>query len=289
MMITLKAPAKINWSLYVLDRRDDGYHNIISLMQKIAVCDTLTFEPAGDICLASSMNIPLERNLVFRAARALQTAAGVWKGASICLVKEIPEGAGLGGGSSDAAAALVGLNELWGLEFDDARLRDIGATLGSDVPFFIGPSAAIVRGRGETLVPEYMRPGLTLLVVKPDESISTASAYRAVAQARAAGGAARDLTNIEEKLNNIRLIIRALNEGPISGAGPLLVNDFGEVAAGMIPVIGEISKGLLRAGAVAALLSGSGSAVFGLFEDRQDAERASGLFRGRWNRVTETL
>jgi 4-diphosphocytidyl-2-C-methyl-D-erythritol kinase len=288
-MITIKAPAKINWSLYVLDRRADGYHNIISLIQRIALYDTLTFEASEDLSLKSKMNIPEKKNLVFRAARALQEASGSDKGAVITLEKDIPEGAGLGGGSSDAAFTLVGLNELWRLGFNIFRLREIGETLGSDVPFFIGSAAAIVRGRGETLIPEHISDGLTLLVVKPNESISTAAAYRAVAESRDAPGEGPDLTNIEEKLNNIRLIIRALNDGPLALTGSLLHNDFEKVAAGISPVIGEIKERLLRAGAAAALLSGSGSAVFGLFEKREDAQKASGFLRSYWNRVTETL
>jgi len=288
-MITIKAPAKINWSLYVLDRRADGYHNIISLIQRIALYDTLKIEPSGDLVLKSQMNIPAEQNLVLRAARALREASGCDKGAAITLDKDIPSGAGLGGGSSDAAFTLIGLNELWKLGLNIYRLREIGATLGSDVPFFIGSAAAIVQGRGETLMPEHVRDGLALLVVKPEQSISTAAAYRAVAESRKSSPKAGDLTNIEEKLNNIRLIIRALNDGPVSIIGSLLHNDFEEAAAGMAPVIGEIKEKLLDAGAEAALLSGSGSAVFGLFETREKAEKASARFASHWHRVVETL
>jgi 4-diphosphocytidyl-2-C-methyl-D-erythritol kinase len=288
-MITIKAPAKINWSLYVLDRRADGYHNIISLIQRIALYDTLRFELASDISLECGMKIPEDRNLVFRAARALKEASGTDRGAKIYLEKEIPEGAGLGGGSSDAAFTLIGLNELWETGLDIFRLREIGATLGSDIPFFIGSATAVAMGRGETLMPEHISSGLPLLIVKPEESISTAEAYRSVSDSRTAAGALSDLTNIEEKLNNIRLIIRALNDGPIGLLGSLLKNDFEGVAIQMRPVIGVIKDKLLRAGAAAAMLSGSGSAVFGLFETKDDAIRASGLFAQHWSRVTETL
>jgi 4-diphosphocytidyl-2-C-methyl-D-erythritol kinase len=288
-MITIKAPAKINWTLYVMDRRPDGYHNIISLIQRIALYDTLKFEAAEEISLNCSMNIPEEDNLVYRAALALKRASGYEKGAVITLEKDIPHGAGLGGGSSDAAFTLIGLNELWKLGFNIFRLREIGETLGSDVPFFIGSNVALVRGRGEMLIPEHIRNGLVLLVVKPEESIPTAAAYRAIAESRSAPNGCPDLTNIEEKLNNIRLIIGALNDGPIDLTGSLLQNDFEKVAIGMSPVIGEIKEGLLKAGAAAALLSGSGSAIFGLFESRKIAEKASGMFVSHWNRVVETL
>src|ERR1700690_1373233 len=117
-MITLNAPAKINWSLYVLDERDDGYHNIISLMQCIGLYDILTFEQCSDIELLTDMTIPAAQNLVFKAAVALSEAAGKTVGARIHLKKEIPSGAGLGGGSSDAAFTLMGLNRLWGLDME---------------------------------------------------------------------------------------------------------------------------------------------------------------------------
>jgi 4-diphosphocytidyl-2-C-methyl-D-erythritol kinase len=288
-MITIKSPAKINWSLYVLDRRADGYHNIVSLIQRIALYDTLKFEPSSFISLKSSMKIPEEQNLVFRAARALQKAAGVTKGAMISLDKDIPSGAGLGGGSSDAAFTLIGLNELWNTGFESYKLQEIGATLGSDVPFFIGSAAAIVTERGDTLISEDVRAGSTLLIVKPDESISTAAAYQAISDSRKACGECLDLTNNNEKLNNIKLIIGALNDGPIALLGSLLHNDFERVAVKMSPVIREIKERLLNAGAVAALLSGSGSAVFGLFATRTEALRASGQFESYWHRVTETL
>jgi 4-diphosphocytidyl-2-C-methyl-D-erythritol kinase len=288
-MITIKAPAKINWSLYVLDRRADGYHNIVSLVQRIALFDTLKFRPASGISLITGMEIPEEQNLVFRAASALRQAADVDKGAVIYLDKDIPAGAGLGGGSSDAAFTLIGLNELWNTGFDSCRLQEIGATLGSDVPFFIGSAAAIVKGRGETLIPEHVKAGLTLLIVKPEESISTAAAYQAISVSRKASGECPDLTNNEEKLNNIRLIIGALNDGPIDLLGSLLHNDFERVAVEMSPVIGDIKDRLLQAGAVVALLSGSGSAVFGLFAGHAAAIKASGQFVYHWHRVVETL
>jgi 4-diphosphocytidyl-2-C-methyl-D-erythritol kinase len=288
-MITLKAPAKINWSLYVLDRREDGYHNILSLMQRVGLYDTLILRPSSSIELFSDLPVPAEKNLVFRSARALQEAAGVVKGAAISLEKEIPTGAGLGGGSSDAAFTLVGLNRLWELGLDTARLREIGAKLGSDVPFFIDSCAALVTGRGEILSPARISPGLTLLIVKPGESISTAAAYQAVADERKARNSCSDLTNQEEKLNNIKLIIGALNDGSFSLLGSLLRNDFERVAIEICPVISDIKERLVGAGAAAALLSGSGSAVFGLFESRADAVKASALFSLYWNRVAATL
>ena len=288
-MITLKAPAKINWSLFVLDKRADGYHNILSLMQCIGLYDTLTFKQSPSLMIDSDMQVPPEHNLVIRAARALQFAAGTAHGAAITLTKEIPVGAGLGGGSSDAAYTLVGLNELWKLGFGTKRLQEIGAALGSDIPFFLGPTSAIASGRGEILSQEHVRARLALLIIKPEASISTARAYQAVSDSRGCHKGNHDLTNHEEKLNNIKLIIGKLNSGTVVHLDTLLHNDFEPIAIEMHAVIGEIKRRLIKAGAAAALLSGSGSAVFGLFADNEAAVKASSMFSEHWNRVVETL
>ena len=288
-MITLNPPAKINWSLYVLGKRDDGCHEIISLMQRISLYDTLTIEKSSVIELEAEMNIPAAQNLVFKAAMTLRKAAGTSQGARIYLKKEIPSGAGLGGGSSDAAFALKGLNRLWGLNWETNRLKQIGSSLGSDVAFFFDSPAALIRGRGEKLIPAHMTAGRTLLIVKPEAPIPTSWAYKQLADARSAESSIPDLTNIDEKLNNIKLIIRVLNEGQLSLIRPLLHNDFERIAIEAHPVIGDLREKLYAAGASAALLSGSGSAMFGLFEDRKSADMASRLFSACWNRVVDTL
>jgi 4-diphosphocytidyl-2-C-methyl-D-erythritol kinase len=288
-MIKLKAPAKINWSLYVMDKREDGYHNIISLMQCVGLYDTLTFEHSSSIELNSDMRVSMRDNLVFRAAVALQHATGTNKGAAISLIKKIPSGAGLGGGSSDAAAALKGLNELWELGLDNKQLAEIGLSLGSDVPFFFISSAAIATGRGEILFPERISASRSLLLVKPEASIPTAWAYQAVAGTRTSDKTISDLTNRTEKLNNIKPIVRTLSDGPVSLLGPLLQNDFERVAIERHPVIGAIKARMLGTGALAAMLSGSGSALFGLFASRDDALKASDSFSSYWHRVVDTL
>lgn len=288
-MITLTPPAKINWSLYVLDKRNDGYHNILSLMQCVSICDSMTFEPAPAIEFQSDMRIPKELNLVFRAAIAMKKAAGKALGARIVLKKEVPTGAGLGGGSSDAAYTLIGLNQLWGLGMGMEDLSRIAVSLGSDVPFFLSCPAALVQGRGEILLRRQVSGSRTLLLVKPEASVPTAWAYEKVAYSRGVSNSNSDLTNTEEKLNNINLIIDTLNEGPISLLRSVLHNDFEQIAIERHPVIGEIKSKMLAAGAVAALMSGSGSAVFGLFEDSKRAGEAAKLFSVFWNRVVETL
>ena len=153
-LLTLNAYAKVNLTLEVLGRRGDGYHDIISILQTVDLCDTLTFEPADDLtleCDVASLRTP--ENLVLGAAHALQRSTGTSHGARINLEKAIPVAAGMGGGSSDAAAALIGLNRLWGLGLSVEDLTPLAADLGSDVPFFLHGGTAMVLGRGEDVRP----------------------------------------------------------------------------------------------------------------------------------------
>ena len=283
--LTLKAPAKINWSLYVLDKRADNYHNILSLMQCIGLYDELTFCPSEQLEVVTDMDIPAEQNLVFKAAQLLQQKTPTKKGARIVLKKEIPSGAGLGGGSSDAACTLSGLSKLWDLGLDRSRLKAMGSTLGSDVPFFFDCPSAMAGGRGEILTPlDIVRP-YTLLLVKPSISVSTAWAYGA----REGAKRLLELTKTGDNVDNIKLIFEAINNSDLSILKSLVHNDFEDTVIQRYPVIGALKEGLLEAGAALALMSGSGSTVFGLFKDRPAAVRAAGRFSGHWSRVVETL
>lgn len=294
-MLTVTAPAKINWSLFVLGRRQDGYHDILSLMQLIGLYDTLTFEESGRsgaLTLVTDMDLPPERNLVYRAAELLRERAGVRTGATITLAKEIPSGAGLGGGSSDAAAALKGLNRLWGLGLPAAELKELGGRLGSDIPFFFDGPLARAEGRGELLTPLPAGRPLTLLLVKPAVSVETAWAYRELSATSAPQGSPRDLTKRGETINNIQLIYEALKAGDGARLAPLVHNDFEDIVFKKYSAVGEIRRKLLSGGALLSLMSGSGSAVFGLFDDRRSAERAACRFDrsgGLFCRVVETL
>jgi 4-diphosphocytidyl-2-C-methyl-D-erythritol kinase len=285
-MFTLKAPAKINWSLCVRNRREDGYHNIHSLMQCIALYDTLTFGQSDSIDFISDMTIPPEQNLVMRAAELLRQHTGVSKGARITLEKEIPTGAGLGGGSSDAAQALIGLDRLWGLGLDRGELILLGGRLGSDVPFFFNAPLAIVSGRGDLLEPLAIQCSCALLLVKPPVSVSTPWAYAALASER---GENPELTKEVDTINNIKLIYKALASGNIFHLKSLLHNDFEGVVFGRHPEIGEIKGRLLECGAFMALMSGSGSVVFGIFESRDKALSAAGHFSPFFSRVVDTV
>jgi 4-diphosphocytidyl-2-C-methyl-D-erythritol kinase len=291
--LILKAPAKINWSLYVLNKRDDGYHNILSLMHCIGLYDTLTFEHSDTIELITDMDIPPHQNLVYKAAQSLQSYAGVKNGAKIVLKKEIPSGAGLGGGSSNAAYTLIGLNKLWGLGLKIDELKAIGSMIGSDVPFFFGNMAgnpmAIAEGRGEILTPLKIDRSYTLLLIKPSISIPTAWAYEKLGSRVGGQWSKAELTKTVDNINNINLIYNALKTGDIFFLKAGIHNDFEDAVIEEYPIIGSLKGKLLNAGASMAVMSGSGSTVFGLFEDRDKAVNASRQFSSQWNRVVETL
>ncbi len=287
-MITLNAPAKINWSIYVLNKRNDGYHNILSLMQCIGLYDEISFDHADGIEIETDMDIPAGQNLVYKAARMLQSYAGSKKGAKIILKKNIPSGAGLGGGSSDAAFALKGLNKLWGFGFSDNELKSIGSRLGSDVPFFFECPIALAEGRGEMLTSLNIDVSYYLLLIKPAVSISTAWAYKNMASGIGQNNDLQ-LTKIEDKINNIKFIYEALRLGDTVAIKTSIRNDFEGVIMKKYPEIMDLKDMLLGAGASAALMSGSGSVVYGVFLKKDDAVSASRHFTSYWHSIAETL
>jgi 4-diphosphocytidyl-2-C-methyl-D-erythritol kinase len=304
LSFALKAPAKINWSLSVIGKRQDGYHDVVTLMQCLSIWDSLTFALAERLEVITEAPIPPESNLVYRAAMALRGVTGSTLGARITLDKRIPLGAGLGGGSSDAAAALAGLNRLWDLGLDRRALMEVGGGLGSDVPFFFLCPLARAEGRGDLLTPVSPATRQTLLVVKPSFSVSTAWAYAELAASRsggsdggAAGGCAGEgeragadrLTRTQACRDNINLICKALAEGDLRQLEARARNDFEEVITRQYPEVGRIKAGLKEAGASLALMSGSGSAVFGVFRHRDEARRASTRFPSHWTSMAETL
>ncbi|MHB8880952.1 MAG: 4-(cytidine 5'-diphospho)-2-C-methyl-D-erythritol kinase [Thermodesulfovibrionales bacterium] len=272
----LKAPAKVNWFLLVKGKRVDGYHDIVSLMQKVSLYDTLTLAPADDILLTSDLDLPAGDNLVVRAAVLLREHSGYTGGARIDLRKEIPAGAGLGGGSSDAAATLSGLNRLWALGLDDETLMMLGARLGSDVPFFLGGRSSLAEGRGERLTPLPIRGSCVLLLVKPGLSVSTAWAY-----------------NRHEKLTkktvDIKLFCQTLDRKDFALLGSMACNDLEDAVMNEHPVIAVIKDRLREQGAEFALMSGSGSTVFGVFSSQEKACRAASAMGDHWCRVVNTL
>jgi 4-diphosphocytidyl-2-C-methyl-D-erythritol kinase len=277
--LVLSAPAKINWFLSITGKRNDGYHNILSLMQSIGLYDELTFEQSDGFDLISGMDIPQEENLVWKAAFALAKRASCDKGAKISLKKNIPCGAGLGGGSSDAACTLKGLNMLWKLKLDSTELSSIAAEIGSDVSFFLQGPCALIEGRGEILTPLKVLASAVLLLVKPSMSVSTAWAYASY----------DPLLKLTKKAIDIKLLIQALNRQDFAFLCTLINNDLEYAVAERYPVIKDIKTGLMQSGAVLSAMTGSGSAVFGVFQNRKKAEKAAKTMQPHWCNVVETL
>lgn len=260
MKLVAEAFAKVNRSLVVLGRRPDGYHELDTVFQAVGLADRLTFETAGTLTLdVDDPSVPAgPENLVLRAARALAEAAGVKPGAAITLEKRIPSGGGLGGGSSDAAVTLLGLSALWGLAPPPGLLEEIGAALGSDVPYFLTGGSARGLGRGERIVPLPDAPPAGVVLVMPPFSLSTPEVFRALGAAEWGEGAAA----------------RRSSDGDPDR------NDLEAPAESLFPALRSVREALSAAGATRARLSGSGSTVFGLFPDLAAAALAGGRLEG---------
>jgi len=256
------AYAKVNLGLRVLGRREDGYHELETIFQEISVRDVLTIavQPEGITIGCSDPVIPVdEGNLAWRAADLLRRSAGIGLGCNIQIKKNIPTGAGLGGGSSDAAATLKALNREWGLHWPLERLLPLAAELGSDVPFFLRGGCALGRGRGEILQPLAIPQGWWGVLVYPNLTISTRWVYE---------NANFDLT---KSLKNSKFYSLTGFADKLSDWDIHLVNDLEPVVFNKYPYLKKLVDGFKRAGAFYARMSGSGSAIFGLFLDKSDA------------------
>ncbi len=270
---SISARAKVNLLLKVLRKRPDGFHEIETLFGRISLKDDLVFKKtAGKISLrTSSREIPKDsKNLVVRAALLLKERYGVEAGVALTLKKRIPVGAGLGGGSSDAAATLIGLNKLWKLGLSQKKLLDLGAELGSDVPFFILNSRfALAKGRGEKLKKIPFRGSLPwVLLVKPHFGISTQQAYQSLKP-----------PFLTPPRADVRMLVRCLKKRNFLGLKDCVFNSLEAVENKELIEIFKIKKELLENGAFSSLMSGSGSTVFGLFLSRSTAEKAARKFQ----------
>jgi 4-diphosphocytidyl-2-C-methyl-D-erythritol kinase len=269
--IAMQAPAKINLGLVVLGKRPDGYHEIETVMQMVSLCDTLEIEQSdGGIVLASdSSELPLGReNLVYRAAERLAREAGRTPAVRIRLEKRIPVAAGLGGGSSDAAATLTGLNRLWGLDYPPEKLRALAEELGMDVPFFLFSPTALARGRGERLSPlTPPKPPLWMVLVNPRFRVSTPWAYESL--------------NLGLTTKNKHISMRRFSITTFEDARFPLENDLEGATLEAFPVLREIKESLRELGALAGLMSGSGPTVYGVFPNRQTAASARQVLQRR--------
>ncbi len=274
--LTLRAPAKVNLRLRVLAREASGYHRLETVFCALELADTLEAARApGAVALeVEGAEVgPAEENLVVRAARVFGEAAGVEPDVRFRLTKRIPAGAGLGGGSSDAAAALRALNALHDEPLGHDTLLELAAGLGADVPFFLcGSNHALAWGRGERLLALPALPARPALVVKPSFSIATGDAYRWLAASRRGGAGADAGARV---LHHDRLA----GWDDVAGAAG---NDFEAVVFAEHPILEAVRDALRHAGAAPALLAGSGSAVFGVFGDEAARAAAADAVAERW-------
>lgn len=273
----LSAPAKINIGLAVRGRRADGYRDLSTIFLKISLADELSIDctEGADVTVhCDHAAVPNDsRNLVHRAATALQAAAP-GRGARLSLCKSIPVAAGLGGGSSDAAAALSGLNTLWNLRMDSVELARHAAALGADVPFFLLPDvAAIGRGRGDEVEPVSCPARLSLVLVNPPLTVPTAWAYRQLVPA------------LTDNAHATTILVRNLESGDIESLGKACFNDFEPVMLAHFPVLRTIKKALTQPGVCGVSMSGSGPTMYALCRSYDVAQEVAQRIRHRGWRV----
>ncbi len=258
--LVLKSPAKVNLGLWVGRKRRDGFHDILTIIAPVQLADTVSIQ-LTDAGIHVSCNVPTvpsgPKNLAWRAATAILEAARAKAGCRIRITKRVPVGGGLGGGSSNAATVLAGLNRLLGQPLNPSRLRHVAASLGSDVPAFLMDGPCIARGRGERLR-RIRLPRLDLLLCFPGYPVPTAWAYAELDRLRAAG---LGLTRSSVSPKILRAGLRRNESETVAGQ---LSNSFEPAVFRRFPALGRAKESLLRHGALAASLSGSGSTVYGL-------------------------
>ena len=273
MKLVKNAYAKINLGLDVIRRREDGYHEVKMVMQTVDLCDTLTFERREDEELhiyTDNKKLPCDtHNLIYKGAMVLFEETGSRMGADIILTKRIPIAAGMAGGSTDAAAAMLALTEMMGQPLTKEKLMEIAVKAGADVPYCIMGGTALSEGIGEILTPLTSPPKAHLLVAKPDIDVSTAFVYQNLRL--------QDL----KKHPDIDGMVEALKRGDLKGITDRMENVLETVTIPAHPVIGEIKEICRAKGAMNALMSGSGPTVFAVFDQKDDAERAGEKIRER--------
>jgi 4-diphosphocytidyl-2-C-methyl-D-erythritol kinase len=265
---TYKSPAKVNLLLKIISKRPDGYHNLLSLVDLISLYDLIHIEdaPDGIVEVKDDKDVLPEgmKNTIFRAVMALKEQYGVKNGVRVFVEKHVPIGSGLGGPSSNAATTLRALANIWGLPLGKEDLIDLGSRIGADVPLFIHGRSCVMTGVGERIAP-FSLPTLWYCIVYPNLVMSTAEVY---------GRLKIVLTNTQ---NDYKL--RGKFDSAVD-VSRILENDLENVGILMCPTIKAIKDKLIEAGALGALMSGSGSSVFGLFEGEEEARRAEGFVQG---------
>lgn len=271
MVLFEKAPAKINLSLDVLRKRDDGYHDVEMIMTTIDLADRIEMYPIMQDRIVISMEsryVPNdERNLAYKAAAAFIRKYGLVSGVHINIEKNIPVSAGLGGGSTDAAAVLRGLNRLWSLGIPLGELADLGASIGSDVPFCVYGNTGIATGRGEKIEQLASPPACWVILAKPDIGVSTRTIFERV------NTAGINHPNTEE-------IIHSLSNKDFRNLCANIGNALEDVTLTMYPEVRHIKNIMQQTGAPGVLMSGSGPTIYGLVENQSKAKRIYNGMRG---------
>lgn len=277
--IIIESHGKINLGLDVLYKREDGYHEINTIMQEIDLRDTLTIrDRKEDIVLkCNHKDLPLDStNLVYKAWKKIQEKTGINRGIEVDIHKRIPIAAGLAGGSSNAAKTLIGINKLWGLGLNEEELRNIGVEIGADVPFCIMGGTALATGIGEKLERLKGFVGKDLLIINPGMSISTAEVYNSL-----------KLTN--KPRVDINKIISSIENNDLKSLGENMVNVMEEVVVDKYPIIREIKEDMVSYGALASLMSGSGPTVFGFFDDMEKLQFSKEKLKDKYTKGTVLL
>ena len=276
--IQLKSRAKINLSIDVLGKREDGYHLVEMIMQTIDLFDKIKiFSLKEDTIIieSNSLDIPLDStNIVYKAADLIKKQYNIKEGVKIIIEKNIPIAAGMAGGSSNAAAVLVGLNQLWQLKLSENKLKELGLKLGADVPFCIGGQTALAENIGEKLTKiDGLSENIFILVCKPELFVSTKEIYEEI-----------DSKIIEKRPNN-KLLIQLLKENKIQQIADNMYNVLEEVTRERYPVIEEIEKIMMENDALGSMMSGSGPTFFGLYRNREDAENCKNKLLKKFSQV----
>lgn len=276
--IELKSRAKINLSIDVLGKRSDGYHLVEMIMQTIDLYDTIIIKSidTDDIIIKSnSSDIPLNQsNIVYKAASLLRDKFNINKGIEIFIEKRIPVAAGMAGGSTNAAAVLVGLNKLWELNLEEEELQDLGFKLGADVPFCISGKAALAEGVGEKLTQiQGLDENISILICKPNLFVSTKDIYQGL-----------DLGNIEYRPNN-KYLIECLKNKDTKSLAENMVNVLESVTSKSYSEIIDIENVIKNYNSLGAMMSGSGPTVFGLFEYNEDAQKCRNELLKKYSQV----
>lgn len=278
-MLLAKAYAKINWTLDILGTLPNGYHEMDMLMTSVSVFDTLTLQESDTLSLAlgDAKRLPAdERNLVLKAAKALRAVTGCARGAAMRLEKRIPVGAGMGGGSADAAAALVALTQLWRLDLSLPELCEIGLRIGADIPFLLTGGTARVGGVGQRITPLCCPKPFWLIAFQPCRGLSTPEVFSAF------DSLPKNLIR-RPRTDDAQAALLAGDEIALAGT---LANALEAVSVQKRPEISQATAALQEAGALQALMTGSGSAVFGLFASQEAAQSALPSLWRRWPRAT---